>query len=118
MVATDGSLRLRSKKEEGETMGAGVVWQQEAEVHREGGESLDGKGDIRTPKEDNSQGAEKEGAHDGGRPNAPQAKNVSRRVAGTLSSTRAELAAIAQAVKIAPVETNLIQLTARQRSGH
>ena len=38
-------------------MGAGVAWQQEAEVHREGGESLDGKGDNRTPKEDNSQGA-------------------------------------------------------------
>jgi hypothetical protein len=36
IVATDGSLRLRRKQEEGETMGAGVAWQQEAEVHREG----------------------------------------------------------------------------------
>jgi hypothetical protein len=27
MVATDGSLRLRRKKEEVETMGAGVAWQ-------------------------------------------------------------------------------------------
>ena len=35
---------------------------------------------------------------------------MSRRVAGTLSSTRAELAAIAQAVKIAPIETDLIIL--------
>ena len=33
-----------------------------------------------------------------------------RRVAGNLSSTRAELAAIAQAVKIAPIKTDLIIL--------
>ena len=35
---------------------------------------------------------------------------MSRRVADSLSSTRAELAAIAQAVKIAPIETDLIIL--------
>ena len=35
---------------------------------------------------------------------------MSRRVADNLSSTRAELAAIAQAVKIAPIETDLIIL--------
>jgi ribonuclease HI len=109
IVATDGSLRLRRKQEEGETMGAGVAWQQEAEVHREGGESLDGKGDNRSSKEDNSQGVGKED-HDGGRPNAPHATNVSRRVAGTLSSTRAELAAIAQAVELAPIGKDLVIL--------
>jgi hypothetical protein len=89
-------------------MGAGVAWQQEAEVHREGGDSPDGKGDNRTSKEDNSQGVGNEGDHDGGRPNAPQATNVSRRVAGTLSSTRAELAAIAQAVELSNQETDLV----------
>ncbi len=57
IVATDGSLRLRLKQGEGETMGAGVAWQQEAEVHREGGDSSDRKGSIRTSKEDSSQGA-------------------------------------------------------------
>ena len=35
---------------------------------------------------------------------------MSRRVAGNLSSTRAQLAAIAQAVKIAPIETDFIIL--------
>ena len=39
MVATDGPLRLRRKKEEGETMGAGVAWHQEADMHREVGKS-------------------------------------------------------------------------------
>ena len=84
-----------------------LEWQQEAEVHREGGDSLDGKGDNRSSKEDNSQGVGKED-HDGGRPNAPHATNVSRRVAGTLSSTRAELAAIAQAVELSNQETDLV----------
>ncbi len=31
MVATDGLLRLLWKKEEGETLGEGVVWHQEAD---------------------------------------------------------------------------------------
>jgi len=110
IVATDGSLRLRRKQEEGKTMGAGVAWQQEEEVHREGGNSPDGKGDNRTSKEDNSQGVGNEGAHDGGRPKAPHATNVSRRVAGTLSSTRAELAAIAQSVELAPIGKDLVIL--------
>ena len=39
MVATDGPLRLRRKKEEGETMGAGVAWHQEADMQRERGKS-------------------------------------------------------------------------------
>jgi hypothetical protein len=91
-------------------MGVGVAWQQEAEVHREAGDSLDGKGDNRTSKEDHSQGVGNEGAHDGGRPNASHATNVSRRVAGTLSSTRAEFAAIAQAVELAPLGKDLVIL--------
>ena len=35
MIATDGSLRLRTREKERETMGAGVAWQQEAAEQRE-----------------------------------------------------------------------------------
>ena len=100
MVTTNGSLRLRRKKEEGETMGAGVAWHQEADMHREGEHPPEGKGINGTPREERGSRRQKE----------EEPQSVSRRVAGNLSSTRAELAAIAQAVKIAPIETDLIIL--------
>jgi hypothetical protein len=100
MVATDGSLRLRRKKEEGETMGAGVAWHQDADMHREREIPPDGKGIHGTPREERGSRRQEE----------EEPQSVSRRVAGNLSSTRAELAAIAQAVKIAPIETDLIIL--------
>jgi hypothetical protein len=52
MVATDGSLRLRRKKEEGETMGSGVAWHQDADRHRERENPPDGKGIHGTPREE------------------------------------------------------------------
>jgi ribonuclease HI len=100
MVATDGSLRLPRKNEEGETMGAGVAWQQEADMHRERKNPPEGKGINGTPREERGSRRQKE----------EELQSVSRRVAGNLSSTRAELAAIAQAVKIAPIKTDLIIL--------
>ena len=100
MVATDGLLRLLWKKEEGETLGEGVVWHQEADMPTERENPPDGKGTHGTPREKGTSRRQKE----------EEPQSVSRRVAGNLSSTRAELAAIAQAVKIAPIETDLIIL--------
>ena len=100
MVATDGSWRLHRKKEEGETIGAGVAWHQEADTHRERENPPDGKGTHGTPRKEGGSRRRKE----------EEPQNVSRRVAGNLSSTRAELAAIAQAVKLAPIETDLVIL--------
>jgi hypothetical protein len=59
-----------------------------------------GKGIHGTPREERGSRRQKE----------EEPQSVSRRVAGNLSSTRAELAAIAQTVKIAPIETDLIIL--------
>jgi hypothetical protein len=81
MVATDGSLRLRRKKEEGETMGAGVAWHQEADMHRERENPPEGKGINGTPREERGSRRQKE----------EEPQSVSRRVAGNLSSTRAAL---------------------------
>ena len=50
MVATDGSLRLRSKKEEGETMGAGVAWHQK-DRERENPQTDDGSWDTKGGRE-------------------------------------------------------------------
>ena len=77
-------------------------------MHSERENPPDGEGIHGAPREERGSRRQKE----------EEPQSVSRRVAGNLSSTRAELAAIAQTVKIAPIETNLIQLTARQRSGH
>jgi hypothetical protein len=71
MVATDGSLRLRRKKEEGETMGAGVAWQQEANIHRERENPPEGKGINGTPREERGSRRQKE----------EELQSVSRRVA-------------------------------------
>jgi hypothetical protein len=100
IVATDGSLRLPRKNEEGETMGAGVAWHQDADMQRERENPPDGKGIHGTPREERGSRRQKE----------EEPQSLSRRVAGNLSSTRAELAAIAQAVKISPIETDLLIL--------
>jgi hypothetical protein len=52
MVATDGLLRLLWKKEEGETLGEGVVWHQEADMPTERENPPDGKGTHGTPREE------------------------------------------------------------------
>jgi ribonuclease HI len=88
LVATNGSLKLRRRERERETMGAGVAWQQDVAEHR--------------GRDSHPEGEQREGG--------TGAHNVSRRVAGNLSSTRAELAAIAQAVKMAPIEKELVIL--------
>jgi hypothetical protein len=75
-------------------MGARVAWQQEADMHRERENPPEGKGFNGTPREERGSRRQKE----------EELQSVSRRVAGNLSSTRAELAAIAQTVKIAPIE--------------
>jgi ribonuclease HI len=80
-------------------MGAGVAWHQEADMHRERENPPEGKGINGTPREERGSRRQKE----------EEPQSVSRRVAGNLSSTRAELAAIAQAAKIA-IETDLIIL--------
>jgi ribonuclease HI len=95
LVATDGSLKLRRRERERETMGAGVAWQQDVAEHR-------GRGNH--PEGEQTEGGGRGSIHGTG------AHNVSSRVAGNLSSTRAELAAIAQAVKMAPIEKELVIL--------
>ena len=92
-MATDGSLKLRRRERERETMGAGVAWQQEVAEHRDN-----------HPEGEQREGGGRGSIHGTG------AHNVSSRVAGNLSSTRAELAAIAQAVKMAPMEKELVIL--------
>ena len=69
-------------------------------MHRERENPPEGKGFNGTPREERRSRRQKE----------EELQSVSRRVAGNLSSTRAELAAIAQAVKIAPIETDLVIL--------
>ena len=69
-------------------------------MHSERENPPDGKGIHGAPREERGSRRQKE----------EEPQSVSRRVAGNLSSTRAELAAIAQAVKIAPIETDLIIL--------
>ena len=66
-------------------------------MHRERENPPEGKGINGTPREERGSRRQKE----------EEPQSVSRRVAGNLSSTRAELAAIAQAIKIAPIETDL-----------
>ena len=101
VVATDGSLRLRRRDKEGETMGAGVVW------HR---------GDARKDRtEGSSQGREEAGEGsrergEEGRQDSEDKENISKRVAGTLSSTRSELAAMAVAIREAKADADLVIL--------
>jgi hypothetical protein len=59
-------------------------------MHMERGNPPDGKGTHGTPREEGGSRRQKE----------EEPQSVSRRVAGNLSSTRAELAAIAQAVNV------------------
>jgi putative heme degradation protein len=81
-------------------MGAGVAWHQDADMHRERENHPDGKGIHGRPREERGSRRQKE----------EEPQSVIRRVAGNLSSKRADLAAIAQAVKIAPIEMDLIIL--------
>ena len=69
-------------------------------MYRERGNPPEGKGINGTPREERGSRRQKE----------EEPQSVSRRLAGNWSSTRAELAAKAQAVKIPPIETDLIIL--------
>ena len=90
VVATDGSLRLRRRDKEGETMGAGVVW------HRPGvlEDSVEGSTQGTERADDGNRESGEEGMQD-----SEAKENISKRVAGTLSSTRSELAAMAMAIR-------------------